>query len=100
MKLLRRRQTNQARGDYAAFLHIVLTAVLPLLVYVLVRLEFVAIAFVAIVLAKWRMFAVKSRHWPANIRANAVDIFVGFSAVVFQYTLEEKLLARRWQRRF
>jgi hypothetical protein len=29
------------------------------------------------------MFAVKPRHWPANIRANAVDIIVGLSALIF-----------------
>ena len=84
MKLLRRRQTSgSSGGKHAALLHVVLTAVLPLLIYVLVRLEFVAVAFVVIVLSKWRMFAVKVRHWPANVRANAVDMFVGFSTVVF-----------------
>jgi hypothetical protein len=29
------------------------------------------------------MFAVKPRHWPANIRANAVDLIVGLSALIF-----------------
>lgn len=29
------------------------------------------------------MLAVRPRHWPANIRANAVDIIVGLSFVVF-----------------
>jgi hypothetical protein len=57
--------------------------IIPALIYVLVRLEFVAFAFVVVLLSKWRMFAVKARHWPANIRANAVDILVGLSVVVF-----------------
>lgn len=29
------------------------------------------------------MFAVRPRHWPANIRANAIDIIIGLSMVVF-----------------
>ena len=36
-----------------------------------------------ILLSKWRMFAVRPRYWPANIRANAVDLMVGLSAVIF-----------------
>ena len=82
MRLLRRRQTKP-KGRFAHLLHILLIAVLPALVYVLVRLEFVAFAFAIILLGKWRMFAVKVRHWPANIRSNAVDILVGLSTVVF-----------------
>jgi len=82
MKLLRLRQTSP-KGGYSAFLHVVLTAVLPLLIYVLVVIGFVNLAFAMIILSKWRMFAVKARHWLANFRANAVDIFVGFSAIIF-----------------
>lgn len=29
------------------------------------------------------MFAVKPRHWPANIRANAIDLIVGVSVLIF-----------------
>jgi hypothetical protein len=29
------------------------------------------------------MLAVRPRYWPANVRANAVDIMVGISAVIF-----------------
>lgn len=29
------------------------------------------------------MFAVRPRHWPANIRANSIDIIVGLSFVIF-----------------
>jgi hypothetical protein len=56
---------------------------LPILAFVLVRLDFVTIAFIVIILAKWRMFAVRPRFWPANVRANAVDIMVGLSIVIF-----------------
>jgi hypothetical protein len=82
MKLLKRPQTKPA-GGYSAFLHVLLVAVLPLLLFILVRLEFVAVAFFVVILSKWRMFAIRMRHWPAIIRANAVDIMTGFSVVAF-----------------
>ncbi len=76
MKLLRR-QTKKGSGGYAAAVHILFTALLPLAAFVLVRLEFSWVAVLLVILSKWRMFAVKLRHWPANFRTNAVDIFVG-----------------------
>jgi hypothetical protein len=82
MKLLKRPQTKPA-GGYSAIFHILLISILPLLLFALVRLEFTAFAFLAIVFSKWRMFALRMRHWPASIRANAVDIMVGFSVVAF-----------------
>ncbi|HSX53557.1 MAG TPA: hypothetical protein VLF90_04295 [Patescibacteria group bacterium] len=68
---------------FSHFVHIGLTALLPALVFICVRLHFVELAVALILLAKWRMFAVKPRHWPANIRANAVDIIVGLSLLIF-----------------
>ncbi len=53
------------------------------MVFVLVRINVVPLALTVILLSKWRMFAVKPRHWPANIRANAVDLIVGVSILVF-----------------
>ncbi len=82
MKLLKRRQTRQKRG-LAPFLHILLKAILPIAIYILVRLEFVAFAFAVVLLSKWRIIAVKVRHWPANFRSNVVDILVGISTVIF-----------------
>lgn len=68
---------------FSHFVHIGLTALLPALVFVCVRLHFVELAVALILLGKWRMLAVKPRHWPANIRANAVDIIVGLSLLIF-----------------
>ena len=97
MKLLRRRKTKKS-GKYAAFLHIIFTAVLPVLLYVLVRLreDFVSVAVILLLLSKWRMFAVKLRHWPANIRANAVDIFVGLSMIVFMNSTDVQAIQLIW----
>ena len=67
----------------ASSLHVLYMLLLPLLVLSLIRIEFVTAALLIIVLSKWRMFAVKPRYWMANIRANAVDMIVGFSVVAF-----------------
>jgi len=67
----------------AHFLHLGLVLVLPLVVFILVRLNFVQLALSIIVLSKWRMFAVRPRFWAANVRANAIDLMVGLSIVLF-----------------
>jgi hypothetical protein len=71
------------KSGYSHVLHIILTVLLPIILYVLVRIGFAQLAVALVLLSKWRMFAVKARHWPANIRANAVDITVGISTVLF-----------------
>lgn len=76
------RKLKPANG-VSYFLHQGLVLILPVVVFVLVRLNFSVPALIVIVLSKWRMFAVRPRFWPANIRANAVDLMVGLSAVLF-----------------
>jgi hypothetical protein len=95
MKLLKR-QTKPKSSGYATILHILLTATLPLLAFVLVRLDFGWVAVLLVLLSKWRMFAVKARHWPANIRTNAVDIFVGVSLVIFMVSSDTASLQFFW----
>jgi hypothetical protein len=68
---------------FSGFFHKLLVSVVPLVVYILVSVSFVPLAYVIVLLSKWRMLAVRPRHWPANVRANAVDIIVGLSAVSF-----------------
>lgn len=76
----------------AHFLHLSLVLILPILIFVLVRLNFVQIAFLVIVLSKWRIFAVRPRFWAANVRANAVDLMVGLSIVIFMTHSGDSLL--------
>lgn len=78
---------------YSHFVHLGLIVLLPIFVYVLVRLDFVQLAFGLVLLSKWRVFAVKPRYWPALIRNNAVDAFVGISIVVFMTHTD----AANWQ---
>ncbi|MGH7239888.1 MAG: hypothetical protein ACREHG_07460 [Candidatus Saccharimonadales bacterium] len=70
-------------GGFSYILHLLLVLVLPVAVFVLISLGFVQLVISLIVLSKWRMFAVRPRFWAANIRANAVDLMVGLSIVVF-----------------
>lgn len=62
-------------------LHWALVFVLPLILLILVRLDFVILATGVVLLSKWRMFAVRPRFWAANIRANGVDLMVSLSVV-------------------
>lgn len=65
------------------YLHGLLRALLPLLVLVFVRIDFLLPAVVLILVSKWRMLAVRPRYWPTSIRSNAVDIIVGLSLMTF-----------------
>jgi hypothetical protein len=76
------RKIKPATG-FSNFFHLGLLIILPVVIFILVRLDFVQLALSIIVLSKWRMFAVRPRFWLANIRANAVDLMVGMSIVLF-----------------
>ncbi len=95
MKLLRL-QTKKPTEGYSAALHILLTALLPILGYIFVRLEFGWIAAAVVLLAKWRIFSVKIRHWPASIMANGVDILAGLSFVMFMVLSSTQTLQILW----
>lgn len=45
------------------------------------------VAFLLVVLSKWRVFAVRPRYWMANVVANFVDLLVGMSVAIFMYVL-------------
>lgn len=70
-------------SGYSHGLHLLFTILLPILVYGFVRINLVPIAVGLVLLSKWRVLAVRPRHWMAYIRANAVDMVVGVSIVVF-----------------
>lgn len=63
--------------------HMILLVSLPIVAFILVRLNFVQIALVVVALSKWRMFSVRPRFWLTNIRSNSVDLTVGLSIVLF-----------------
>src|SRR6478735_5139229 len=71
-----------SRG-FSHILYLGLNLLLPILAFVLVRIEFAGIAILLILLSKWRMFAVRPRYWMANLIGNGVDIMVAVSLVLF-----------------
>ncbi|MCA9330603.1 hypothetical protein KC957_01020 [Candidatus Saccharibacteria bacterium] len=79
-----RAKVKPTRG-YAHVFHVLLSAVFPLFLYVLVRIELTQVAVAIVLLSKWRMLAVRPRFWPAIFRANAVDLLVSVSTVLFMY---------------
>ncbi len=70
-------------SGFSRVAHVGLNLLLALIVLVLVRIDFIQLALAIILLSKWRMFAVRPRFWPANFRANAVDIIVSVSILLF-----------------
>ncbi|MDB5181496.1 MAG: rane protein of unknown function [Candidatus Saccharibacteria bacterium] len=71
-------------SGFSYLLHIAYRIALPIAIYTLVRLDIgLWLPILVIMLSKWRIFAVRPRFWPANLRANSVDIMVGISLVVF-----------------
>lgn len=76
------KKLKPAQG-YSHYFHIGLNSFLPALLFVLVRTGFAPLAAVLVLLSKWRLFVVRPRYWFANISANAVDITVGLSTVIF-----------------
>jgi hypothetical protein len=71
-----------AKG-FSHVLYITLNVLLPILAYILVRIDFVGLAIGLVLLSKWRMFAVRPRYWIANLVSNGVDIMVAVSLILF-----------------
>jgi hypothetical protein len=70
-----------AKGFLHAF-YISLNLALPVLAFILVRISFVGLAILLVLLAKWRMFAVRPRYWVVNLIQNGVDIIVAVSLIL------------------
>jgi hypothetical protein len=80
----RLRSRMRPAGGIAPLIHVAFRIVLPVLVFVLSSLGIgVWLPLLVVFLSKWRIFAVRPRFWPANLRANGVDIMVGVSIVTF-----------------
>ena len=84
-----------AKG-FSRIFYLFLLAVLPLSVFIFVRLDFAGLAIAMVLLSKWRMLAVKPRFWASNVRANSVDIIVGISIVLFMTRTESIVLTLGW----
>ena len=67
------------KSGFSYFVHLLIVALVPTLVYITVRVDLIPVALLIVLLGKWRVFAVRPRHWWPYLRANAVDILLGVS---------------------
>ena len=89
------KKLKPAQG-FSHYFHLGLTSFLPAILFVLVRIDFAQLALLIILLSKWRMFVVRPRYWLTNIVANAVDIIVGASILVFMDHTNSAALELAW----
>ena len=77
--------TEKLRPDrgFSHFFHLSFISVVPLLVFILVRLDLAGMALAVILISKWRMLSVKPRYWLAHIRTNTVDLAFSLSILIF-----------------
>lgn len=68
---------------FSHFFHYFLSVLLPVVAYILVRISLPQLAFTVVLLSKWRILAVKPRHWLTLVKANSVDIIIGLSVIAF-----------------
>lgn len=83
-------------SGFSSVIYITLNILLPFVVFVLVRTGFVTLALAIILLSKWRMLAVRIRFWPANVRANSVDIMVSVSLLLFMANTANQFVQLLW----
>ena len=84
-------------NGFSKIAHTGLNVLLPLAVFAMVSIGFIwQAALPIIIFSKWRMFAVRPRFWPANIRANSVDIIVGISLMLFMVNSSSEMVRLLW----
>lgn len=93
---LKIRHRLQPKQGFAHFFHLGFVALIPILVFILVRIDLVNVAFAVILLSKWRIFAIRPRHWLAHLRTNAVDIIVSLSLLAFMTIAESMSIQFLW----
>ena len=65
-------------------LHFSLRSFLPIFVFlIIVFLELPALAYILVLLSKWRILAGKPRFWWSNLRINAADLIFSLSVIQF-----------------
>ncbi len=79
MELLK---ASRRKNLFSEVLHILLNIVLAAAVLGLVVGGSASLAFLLVIVSKWRILAVRPRYWWANIQANIVDISVSLGSVV------------------
>lgn len=87
------RISNKQRSLLSETVYVVLNILLSVVLFLIVRYTgSLFLALVLVALSKWRVFAVRSRFWLANIQANAVCFVVSLSYVFLLFSLNESAL--------
>ncbi len=72
-----------------ALLNVALAVAVTLIVY---YTSSILLAIIAVIISKWRVFAVRPRYWWANLRSNMVDFTVNISVVLHMYGIHVSTL--------
>jgi hypothetical protein len=83
-------------SGFSEIIRILFNILLALAVFTFVRMHFVQLALAVLLLSKWRMFAVRPRFWPPNLRANAVDIIASVSILTLMIQSNSQLAQLTW----
>lgn len=92
MELLKSVRRRSVLSEVAYVILNIVLAIMVLVLVLVVNVPWPALGLV--LLSKWRIFAVRSRYWSANIRANLVDVIVGISIVVLLYAASGALVTQ------
>src|SRR6478735_5599239 len=92
MELLKSVRKRSFLSEVAYVVLNIALAIALLVIVLVVNVPWPALGLV--LLSKWRIFAVRSRYWLANIRANMIDVIVGVSMVVLLYSAAGDLTAQ------
>jgi hypothetical protein len=83
LKLVRR------RSFLSEVIYVVLNIAFAVAIALVLRsTESLLAAFALVAISKWRVLAVRSRYWLANIQANLVDVIVSVSVVLSLYAVQ------------
>ncbi len=92
MELLKSVRKRSFLSEVAYVILNITLAIALLVIVIVVNVPWPALGLV--LLSKWRIFAVRSRYWIANIRANMIDLIVGISMVVLLYSAGDDLVTQ------
>ena len=80
---------RKSRNIASTVLHVAMNILLGVTaVYSTVLLKTPVLGIMLVLIAKWRIFAVRMRFWWPNVKANLVDIIVGVSVVLLTYYMQ------------
>lgn len=83
------------RSQVSDIIYVTLNIALALAILVMtVAFQPPILAYLLVLLSKWRVFAVRPRFWWANLQTNMVDVLVGFSVVTLIWQASGALIAQ------